>query len=352
MTDFWPSCGFGMLERNTRSWLVPTPAYIRLFLQRPELALVPESCAAEVRLHRALQDEPLRGVRPDELARLQDADARDNYRMFLDFRDALLASGTLEGHYLALFERGVGQVPPIFIDLLAQAIVRNMLDGTTDARQARAAEMLFRPQRIAVQDGQVLAADSDTVARHSRDGGLGELGRLLLENKTALRGAELKVLDSDTDARYWQMNERFSFLLDLTHEISQELSHGLVLRMNRARSGLKALAQVLELWVRHFLAIEVRIEPLQAIDDPQWRWHLGLDAESSVLLNDLYEGRPVEEPRLQRLISLFRLRFVNPSDMRADVAGKPVYLGLAMTTDHTLRLKPQNLLLNLPLAKR
>jgi hypothetical protein len=36
--------------------------------------------------------------------------------------------------------------------------------------------------------------------------------------------------------------------------------------------------------------------------------------------------------------------------MLAEVAGKPVYLGLAMTAAQTLRLKPQNLLLNLPLA--
>ena len=36
--------------------------------------------------------------------------------------------------------------------------------------------------------------------------------------------------------------------------------------------------------------------------------------------------------------------------MRADVAGKPVYLGLAMSAEHTLKLKPQNLLINLPLA--
>ena len=37
--------------------------------------------------------------------------------------------------------------------------------------------------------------------------------------------------------------------------------------------------------------------------------------------------------------------------MRADVAGRPVYLGLAMTADRLLRVKPQNLLLNLPLAR-
>jgi hypothetical protein len=36
--------------------------------------------------------------------------------------------------------------------------------------------------------------------------------------------------------------------------------------------------------------------------------------------------------------------------MRADLAGRPVYLGLAITAAQTLKLKPQNLLLNLPLA--
>ena len=36
----------------------------------------------------------------------------------------------------------------------------------------------------------------------------------------------------------------------------------------------------------------------------------------------------------------------------ADVVGKPVYLGLAMGVDKRLRLKPQNLLTNLPLVTR
>jgi hypothetical protein len=68
------------------------------------------------------------------------------------------------------------------------------------------------------------------------------------------------------------------------------------------------------------------------------------------LLNDLYEDRPVDPARMQRLISLFRLDFADPSLVRPDVAGKPVYLGLGMDVDNTLKLKPQNLLLNLPLA--
>ncbi len=85
------------------------------------------------------------------------------------------------------------------------------------------------------------------------------------------------------------------------------------------------------------------------IDDESWRWHVGLDVESTALLNDLYEGRAVEPERLQRLVSLFRLDFADPRDVRPDVAGKPVYLGLMMNAAGIVKLKPQNLLVNLPL---
>jgi hypothetical protein len=37
--------------------------------------------------------------------------------------------------------------------------------------------------------------------------------------------------------------------------------------------------------------------------------------------------------------------------MRSAIAGRPVYLAMAMDSDGRLKLKPQNLLLNLPLAR-
>jgi hypothetical protein len=37
--------------------------------------------------------------------------------------------------------------------------------------------------------------------------------------------------------------------------------------------------------------------------------------------------------------------------MRAAIAGRPVYLAMAMDAGNHLVLKPQNLLLNLPLAR-
>ncbi len=119
--------------------------------------------------------------------------------------------------------------------------------------------------------------------------------------------------------------------------------------MTRARSGLKALARVLEKWVKHFLGVAVTIRPLQQVDDAAWRWHVGLDIDATALLNDLYEQREVAPERLVRLVSLFRLDFADPQEMRADIAGKPVYLGLMMNAERVLRLKPQNLLVNLPL---
>ncbi|MGH2522997.1 MAG: DUF6352 family protein, partial [Anaerolineales bacterium] len=102
---------------------------------------------------------------------------------------------------------------------------------------------------------------------------------------------------------------------------------------------------------QHFLGVTVTIKPLQKVDDEAWRWHVGLDVEATALLNDLYEGRAVEPARMQRLLSLFRLDFSDPQEMRADVAGKPVYLGLMMNAEGVLRLKPQNLLVNLPLRQ-
>jgi hypothetical protein len=37
--------------------------------------------------------------------------------------------------------------------------------------------------------------------------------------------------------------------------------------------------------------------------------------------------------------------------MLARLRGRPIYLGLAMTEGQRVKLKPQNLLLNLPLAQ-
>ncbi len=347
---FWPSSGISQLQRNDRGWLIPTDGYLRLYLERPELALVEESCAAEIALHGLLRNQPCAEVSEADLIALQDADVAANYRYFLAFRDALLAAGTLEAWYLATIRSGQINLPPLFIDLVVQAIVRSLLSDEKDAQVARAGELLFRPQRIHSNDGQILCGDQTVLDLLNETGGLGDIGRLLAQSNAPMREVNLQVLNDGNAAQYWQHSDRHNFLLDLTHNISTDLSHGLVLNMTRARSGLKAIARVLEAWVAHFLGVQVIIQPEQQIEDANWRWHVGLDVESTALLNDLYEDRPVESARMQRLLSLFRLTFKNPHDMRSDVVGKPVYLGLAMTAGKLVKLKPQNLLLNLPLA--
>ena len=49
-------------------------------------------------------------------------------------------------------------------------------------------------------------------------------------------------------------------------------------------------------------------------------------------------------------LRLFELTFTHAGDMRPAIAGRPVYLAMAMDGDRRLKLKPQNLLLNWPSA--
>jgi len=334
--DFWRSCGYRLLVTGSDGRLTLTDDFLRSFLMRPELAPIAESCATELALHDALIADPRRSVALAELAPIADADARENYRVWLKFRDRLAGASSLEGAYVGLFGGEGVDVPPLFVHLLTQVIVRHVLGEGAHPLEARAGEMLFRPQKIAVrEDGAVMAADETTVETHSLSGGFGSLGELLARNKTPLRSVELDVLDEETHADYWERDERFDLAVSL----------------NRGRPALAALTRVLEKWVAHFLGVVVNIVPEREIDDARWVWHVGLDAEASTLLNDLYNGAEVEDDRLGRLLCLFKLEFADPQVMRPAIAGRPVYLAMAMDADNRLRLKPQNLLLNLPLAR-
>jgi hypothetical protein len=333
--DFWRSCGYRLLSQGDDGNLHVTDDFLRSFLVRPELAPVSESCAVELALHDRLMEDPRRAD-VDSVEAVADADARENYRIWLRFRDRLVAADSLEGAYLGLF-RGEGvDVPPLFVSQLTQIILRHVLGESADPIAARAAELMFRTQRIAVtDDGAVMAADEATVELFADGAGFGSLGELLARNRTPLRTVDLDVLDVDNASDYWTRDERYDVSISL----------------NRGRPALTALTRVMQQWIAHFIGVGVAIRPEREIDDAHWRWHVGLDAQASAILNDLYNRQNVDEPRMRRLLCLFRLDFDDPADMRAAIAGRPVWMAMAMDERNCLRLKPQNLLMNLPLAR-
>ena len=335
MADFWQSCGYRLLQRSADGRLIVTDDYLRHYYLRQELAPVAESCAAERALHAALIAEPRRAVKEAEFAALADPDARDNYRVMLRFRDQLLAAPTLEAFYSGLFQHDVA-VPPDFIHHTAQVIVRGILEGTEDGLQARVAELFFRSQRVSINDGAIMLADDETVEMHASGGGLGSLGKLLKERQTPLRTIELDVLDEQSAGLYFERDERYDTVLNL----------------NSGRPGCLALCRLLERWIAHFHGVRVTVQPVREIPDEEWVWHVGLDAEATAMLNDIYNGSEVEEERMKRVIGLFRVDFRDPVVLRPELAGAPMFLGLAMAPDGRLRMKPQNLLVNMPLARR
>jgi hypothetical protein len=336
-SDFWVSCGYPLLGKNNEGHLIVTDDFLRHLLQRPEVAPISTSCAFELAIHERLLIEPRCDITPAELGVIQDPDAADNYAVWLRFRARLLALPTLEASYLALF-RGEGvDVAPVLVQHMTQVLLRHVLGASATPLEARAAEMLFRTQKISVlEEGAVMAADDETVERHALSGGFGTIGELLKEGGVPLRSVDLDVLGPDNADVYWQRSDYFDLVLSLNH----------------GQPSLDALCRVLERWIAHFLKLDVRIQTDREIVDEHWVWHVGLDAQASAILNDLYTGAKVDEQRQQRLMCLFKLVFVNPTDMLASVAGRPVYLAMAMDEQGRLKLKPQNLLLNLPLARR
>jgi Family of unknown function (DUF6352) len=332
LPDFWRHSGYHLLERDAAGGLRVSDDFLRAYFLRPEVHPVEASNDAERALHAALMADPRRAVYARELESIGDPDARDNYRVVLRFRDRLLAAGTLEGCYQALF-RGEIDIPPLFISHMVHVILRGVLEGRDDPLELRAAELFFREQKVTLQEGHALVADLETVESHAAGSRYGSLGRLIVEAQGSLPGVDLDVLDRANAALYWQRESRYDTVISLTY----------------GRPALDALARVIEAWVAHFLGVEVGVRPIRRIDEPRWAWHVGLDAESSAILNELWAGGELEPGRMQRILALFALAFRDPAVMRRELAGRTVYLALAADEAGVLRMKPQNLLLNLPL---
>lgn len=344
MKPFWIHSGLALLDVDEHGGLQVTDAFLRAYLERPELAPIDESCAAERALHVSLVAEPRRaldgaaGGGPDAIA---DADARENWRLFLRFRERLLAAPNLQAAYVAIFadaqHSGRIDVPPLFVEQLAQIIVHHMLADSEDGLLLRVAELWFREQRVSLVDNRVVLADLETVESRAGDPGLGNIGRLLAQanvrTKTAAAETDLEVIDRVNAAAYFGRDERHDFAVEITH----------------GRTASAMLCDLVRRWIGHLLGVPVRVATLSSIDDARWRWHVGLDAQASELLDRLYREQGLSPDELRRILLLMRLDFERIEDQDPAVAGKPVYLALAADEQGVLRMKPQNLLFNLPL---
>ncbi len=327
--DFWLSCGHHLLDRDAEGRLVVTDDFLKAYLARPEIAPPPEACASERALHAALLADPRRPVHHEEVRAIADADARENWGVMIAFRDQLAHHPTLEAAYLDIVRRNV-RLPHLFLSQMAHAILRNILDGCDDPFVLRAAEMLFRPQKLTLHEGSLVAADEETVT------GIGQKPLSPLVSMLGLpAAAEIDVLNEDNAESYWQRSDRFDMALDLT----------------AGRYGLAALGRAIERWVAHLLGVRVKIEPLIELHDAPLVWYVGLDADGTRIGDALWNGEELDEAARGRVVGLFRLTFEDASAVDDKVRGEPVYLIGAMTADKVLRLKPQNLITGLPVRR-
>jgi len=336
MTNFWPHSAYKTLTVGSDKQLQVTDDFLRTYLLRPELNLVPESCNVERGLHQRLNTNPRAVISDEEIAGMADPDIQVNYQVWLRYRAKLLAASSLENFYMSLFKGDGVDVPPLFISQLAQIFIRHILGEDCHPLDARMGELFFRTQKITVlEDGVVMGADDEVVTRNAQAGETGNIMDLLKNKSMSMRSIDLDVLYEENAELYWEKNE----------------AHDFAVQLNFGQSPINHFCRVLEKWVQHFLGAQVRITPMQQISDPKWSWHVGLDAAATDILNKLYNKEVVDTDQLEKVICLFRLDFIDEAAVTQSQAGKPVYMGIAMNDEKQLKLKPQNLLFNLPLAK-
>jgi len=327
MNDFWIACGHHLLDRDAGCGLVVTDEFLKAYFARPELMPPDDACEVERRLHRKMLADPRQMVGADEIAAIADGDARENWHFVLSFRDLLLRHPTLEAAYLSLLRSGANNLPPLFVNQLVHAILRNALDGCEDPFVLRAAELFFRSQRILPHEQSLLLGDEEIVGGRSPTPVLSLMSML-----GATTDAQIDVLSDANADTYWRRSDQFDMAFDLTG----------------GSRGPTALAQAMTRWISHLLGIEVAIEPLNELRDARLAWYVGLDAEATRMGDRLWHGEALDDHDAGRVLALFRLSFADASLINDDLEGEAVYLILAMTADQKVRVKPQNLVMGLP----
>ena len=326
--DFWLSCGHHLLDRGENGSLIVTDEFLKAYLARPEVTPPQDACAAERLLHSSLLAEPRQHIEARHIAAINDTDARENWELMLSWRDHLLRQGTLEAAYLAVVRNNL-RFPRIFLDQLVQVILRSVLDDCDDAFVLRAAELFFRTQILTPHEGSLIAADEEAVPGSSAKPLSPLVAMLGLSS-----AAQLDVLSEANAGLYWERSDAFDIAFDLT----------------AGRRGLAALGEVVTLWLRHMLAIDVRVEPVTELRDAKFTWYVGLDAEATRIGDSLWIGEELDRQTRGQVVGIYRVSFNDEAQILDRARGAPTYLIAAMSADMTLRLKPQNLITGLPMA--
>jgi hypothetical protein len=324
--DFWLSCGHLLLDRGEDGGLIVTDEFLKAYLARPEMTAPADACSAERALHRDLLGDPRQAVESRQIAAIADADARENWEYLISWRDHLVRHATLEAAYLAIVRNKL-KFPRIFLDQLVQVILRNILDDCDDVFVVRAAELLFRTQRLTSYEGSLVAADEEVVPGSSARP-LSPLAAML----GLSAAADVDVLSEANAGMYWERSDSFDMALDLTG----------------GRRGLAALGNVAARWVRHLLAVDVQIEPVTELRNVNLTWYVGLDADATRIGDALWNGHELDQAARELVVGLYRLTFADDAELIEQARGAPTYLIAAMSADRTLRLKPQNLITGLP----
>jgi uncharacterized protein DUF6352 len=324
--DFWLSCGHHLLDRSEDGGVIVTDEFLKAYLARPEMVPPQDACPAERALHRTLLTQPRRPVEAWQIAAIADADARENWELMIEWRDHLLAHATLEAAYLAIV-RHERKFPRMFLDQLVQVILRNILDDCDDVFMLRAAELLFRSQRLTSYEGSLVAADEEAIPGSSAKPLSPLVAMLGISAAT-----DVDVLTEDNADMYWKRSDSFDMALDLT----------------AGRRGLAALGEVVTRWVRHLLAIDVKIDPVTELRDVNLTWYVGLDADATRIGDALWNGDSLDHTARGLIVGLYRLTFADDEEIVEQARGAPTYMIAAMSIDKTLRLKPQNLIIGLP----
>src|SRR5207302_6871985 len=126
-----------------------------------------------------------------------------------------------------------------------------------------------------------------------------------LETSTAI-----DILSEQNAGDYFERADLFDMALDLT----------------AGRRGQAALGEVIEIWLRHLLALSSKVEPFVEVKNASFPWYVGLDAEGTRIGDYLWKGEEIDGQQREQVAALYTLRLDDQNVVAEAVGGAPIYL--------------------------